>query len=114
MESLLPGLFFLSHIAPVILRVALASLFLYEAKTIWDTRRRKFFAGGMALLGVLIGIGLFTQAAVVAAGVMAVLAYVRHKEHSLFGNVSTLILTLAILLFLLVIGAGGWAFDLPY
>jgi hypothetical protein len=114
MESLLPGLFFLAHLAPVILRVALAALFIYDAKQIWDSRRRRIFAGGLGLVGVLIGIGLFTQAAVIAGGVMAVVAHAQLKERSLFANLPTLILTLATLAFLLVTGAGGLAFDLPY
>ena len=114
MESLFPELFFLSFLAPIVLRAAVGVLFLYDARIFWKNKKHKMFAFASGVLGVLIAVGLFTQIAVIAAGVQAILDYNRAKTESLFGNRATLLLTLAILVFLLVNGAGGLAFDLPY
>lgn len=114
MESIFPDVFFLDHFAKIVFQIVLAGVFLYDAKQIWDTRRRRVFASALALFGVLLGIGLFTQIAVIGAGILATITHVRMKEHSLFGNRATLVLTLSILIFLFFAGPSGLAFDLPY
>jgi uncharacterized membrane protein YphA (DoxX/SURF4 family) len=113
MESVFPGLFFLSYFAPVIVRVALGLVFLYEARELWK-QNQKPFAGAALILGVLVGCGLFTQPAAIVGGIYVVGAYMRMKTSSVFGNAVTAFLSMAILLLLLVSGPGGLAFDLPY
>jgi len=115
MESFFPELFFLSFIAQIILRLAVAGVFFYDAQNIWRALpSRRIFAAASALIGTLIAIGLFTQIAVIAAAIQAVMATLRYQKESVFGNKIVLILSLAILLFLLIAGPGGIALDLPY
>lgn len=114
MESIFPGLFFLGFLAPIILRAAVAVLFLFDARSLWKSSKKKYLAIASGVCGLLIAIGLFTQVAVIAAGVQAVLLFTRAKNESVFSTRATLLLTLAILVFLLVNGPGGLAFDLPY
>lgn len=114
MESIFPGLFFLGFFAPIVIRVAVAVLFLFDARALWKSSKKKYLAIVSGVCGLLIAIGLFTQVAVIAAGVQAILLFMRAKNESVFGTRATLLLTLAILLFLLVTGPGGLAFDLPY
>lgn len=115
MESFFPGLFFLSFAAIIILRLGLAAIFLYDAWSTWKALPgRRVFSVGMALLGILIGIGLFTQLAVIAAAIHVTIATTRYQKEPVFGNRAVVVLTFAILLYLLVAGPGGIAFDLPY
>lgn len=114
MESIFPDLFFLSFLAVVILRAAVAVLFLFDARKLWKEKRWKYLSMASGVCGILIAVGLFTQVAVVAAGVQAILSFKRAKSESVFGTRATLLLTLAILTFLLINGPGGLAFDLPY
>ena len=114
MESVFPGLFFLSFLAVIILRAAVAVLFLFDARALWKVKKWKYLSIASGVCGLLIAVGLFTQVAVVAAGVQAILSFKRAKNDSVFGTRATLLLTLAILAFLLVNGPGGLAFDLPY
>jgi hypothetical protein len=114
MESIFPGLFFLGFLAPIILRSAVAVLFLFDARALWKKSKKKYLALASGVCGLLIAVGLFTQVAVIAAGVQAILLFMRAKNESVFGTRATLLLTLAILLFLLINGPGGLAFDLPY
>lgn len=114
MESFFPELFFLSYLAPVILRAALAVLFLFDARKLLKTGKKKYLGIASALVGLLIAVGLFTQLAVIAAALVALYAFQRAKQESVFGTRATILLTLAILIFLFIAGPGGVAFDLPY
>jgi len=115
MESFFPQFFFLSFVAPIVLRLALGGLFLYDAQKLWKAEpKRRIFAAASGLLGVLIAIGLFTQIAVVAAGIQLVLSLKKFPTQSVFANRAVVVLSAAILLFLLIAGPGGIAFDLPY
>lgn len=115
MESFFPQLFFLSFVAPIILRLAIGGLFLYDAQQLWKTTpKKRLFAVASGVVGVLIAVGLFTQLAVVAAGVQIALSHMKFQGHSVFANRATILLSGAILFFLLIAGPGGIAFDLPY
>lgn len=113
MESVFPGLFFLSYFAPVIMRVALGFVFLYEARTMWKLNQKPFAVVAL-LLGVFVGCGLFTQPAAIVGAFYVIGGHVKMKTTSVFGVMTTAFLSLAILLFLFVAGPGGLAFDLPY
>lgn len=114
MESFFPELFFLSYLAPVILRAAVAVLFLFDARRLLKTSKKKFLGVAFAIVGLLIAVGLFTQLAVIGAAAVAIYAFLRAKQESVFGTRATLLLTLAIFIFLFVAGPGRIAFDLPY
>lgn len=114
MESVFPDLFFLSFLAVIILRAAVAVLFLFDARSLWKVKKWKYLSIASGVCGILIAVGLFTQVAVIAGGIQAVLSFLRAKNESVFGTRATLLLTIAILVFLLINGPGGLAFDLPY
>jgi hypothetical protein len=114
MESLFPQLFFLSFVAPIIIRVAIAGVFLYDAIKIWKSEGPKWPAPVWLVMGVLIGVGFLTQLAVIIAAVHIIFLAFSKGSASVFKNNVTAILALAILLMLLVTGAGGIAIDLPY
>jgi uncharacterized membrane protein YphA (DoxX/SURF4 family) len=114
MESFFPDIFFLSFFAPVLLRLPLAFVMLYDARHMWDAEQKnRASAIALLIMAVLIGIGLFTQlAAIIAATHMTYLSF--KSEKSVFRNRLLLLLGLTILLSIFVTGPGGLAFDLPY
>ena len=114
MESFFPDLFFLSFFAPIILRLPVALVMLYDARNLWGTdQANRASSVSLLVMAVLIGIGLFTQLAVIIAS--AHIVYLSYKsEKSTFINKMLLFLTLSILLSIFVTGPGGLAFDLPY
>lgn len=114
MESLFPQLFFLSFFAPVIVRLAIAGVFLYDAVHLWKSNGPKWPALVWLIVGIAIGIGFLTQlAAIIAALHIILLAFVK-KSDSVFENNVVAFLALAILIFLVITGPGGFAVDLPY
>jgi len=115
MESLFPQLFFLSFFAPVIIRLAIAAVFLYDALRVWKSGTQvRVIAVGLLVLGLAIGAGFLTQLAVlIAIGHIILIAFFK-DTNSVFKNNVVAFLALAILIFLLVAGPGGLAFDLPY
>ena len=119
--SLFPSLFSYAALAPFFLRLALGFLFVRMAYR--RTRRE----GGLqqeiitsiawpmafveAVIGILLLIGLFTQAAALAALLFVIGSlwfYRRDQERRVI-----LLLALAIALSILFLGAGALAFDLP-
>lgn len=114
MESLFPQLFFLSYVAPVIIRLAVAGVFFYDTVKIWRSGEAKWPALVWIVFGVLIAVGFLTQLAVLLAALHIVFLAFRKGGVSVFKNSTTAVLALAILLSLFVTGAGGLAFDLPY
>ena len=114
MESVLPQLFFLSFFAPLILRVALGAVLLYDARGLSRSQKEnKVFALGWLILGLAILAGFLTQAAAIVAILHIGYLYLKNKE-SVFKNPIVSVLAIAILLTLLITGPGGLAFDLPY
>jgi uncharacterized membrane protein YphA (DoxX/SURF4 family) len=112
--SLFPSLLNYGPFAPVVLRLALSMHLLHSAKQKWrdgklfgKTVYRKIFAILFLIAGILVFIGLLTQAAALFAALFAALAIFkkeRRRENYL---------VLAIALALLVLGAGPLAIDLP-
>ena len=114
MESLLPQLFFLSFLAPIIIRLAIAAVLFYDARDLWghgDKYRAQ--AIGLLISGILIGVGFLTQIVVIIAGI-GIIYLATSQIPSVFKNRLLALLALSILLSLLVTGPGGIAFDLPY
>ncbi|HYF10071.1 MAG TPA: DoxX family membrane protein [Candidatus Paceibacterota bacterium] len=131
MLSIFPGLLVYTLAAPLILRLAAGSLFLF-----WSTRA--FVLGkhtladrlaewnlpGMpallalsaaeALVGILLLIGLYTQVAALAGALVAAkLAFLSRKEPFGPGNMTVYLLVALICLSLALTGPGFFAFDLP-
>jgi len=117
MESLFPQFFFLSYFAPVMIRLAIGVVFLYDAVRVWKHNtsvRNRVIAVGCFTLGVAIGIGFLTQlAALIGIGGIIFISFF-NDMNSVFKNNVVAFLALAILVFLLVTGPGGFAIDLPY
>ncbi len=115
MEVIFPFLLTFAFFAPTILRVGVAVLFLSDAKKYWNNRDRWWVADGVALIiGALVLIGYATQlVAILGIGYLAFVYYKRDRD-SVFLKNETAFLALAILLSLLVTGAGAVAFDRPY
>lgn len=115
MESVFPQLFFLSFFAPLILRVSVGLLFLYDAKSFWQSETKKpLLAATGGIIGVLLIAGAWTQVAALAGIAYAIFVWFRKENSSVFSKKSIVLLASAILLSLLTTGAGAFAFDLPY
>lgn len=113
METVFPGLLTYSFFAPILLRVALGLVFLFEAKKMWRANQKPFAVAAL-VIGVLVGCGLVTQVAAILGVLYAGGGFMRMKNSSVFGDATTALLSIAILLSLLITGPGGLAFDLPY
>ena len=115
METVFPALLTFSYFAPTILRIGLALVFFSDAKKYWSRKQKMWLADGVAaVIGILILVGYGTQvAALLGVGYLAFVYYKKDHE-SVFHHNSTAFLALAMLLSLLVTGAGAIAFDLPY
>ena len=114
METVFPALLTYQHFMPIFLRIAVAAVLFYDAKKIWDKKQYKVVSVVELVLALMIGAGFLTQIAVVIAGVKILYIAWKKKYDSVFENKLVTLLMLAILLSLLVNGAGGFAFDLPY
>lgn len=119
MEPLIPELLFIGpFFAPLIIRVGLAVIFLWDTQRLAKgSTREKVHAAWSLILTVLFGIGLFTQAAAIAGIVYVVVALFFKDDGSLFKQKPTAILAIVMLLTLIVTGAGYTPFpfgDLPY
>jgi len=115
LELLFPALLTYSFFVPLLLRVFMAGIFLLDARKYWDKKERWWVPDGVALVvTVLLLAGYATQLATLIG--VAYLAFVFYKKdhESVFNNKPLLFLALAVLLALLVSGAGAFALDLPY
>jgi len=128
-----PGLLTFWLIAPFLLRITVGFIFIYFGITkIWKERKRRisFFnkigLGGEVIFfwiisiieligGAFLVLGLFTQIiSLILLIIIIVAIYVKIKNPSLLDNsLEFFILTLAVLLSLLFLGAGFFAIDLP-
>jgi len=115
METIFPPLLTFSFFAPTILRVFVSLLLLSDAKKYWNKRDRWWVADGVALVvGVLLFVGYATQLdALIGIGYLAFVYYSKDRD-SVFLNKQVSFLALAILISLLTLGAGAFAFDVPF
>lgn len=118
MEPLFPSLLFLGpFFAPLIVRVGLAIVFLWDAKQLSrDSMQGKVHTVWAVLLGILFAIGLFTQAAAIA-GIIYIFVSLFSERGSFFKQKPLALLAFTMLLVLLISGAGFNPFpfgDLPY
>ena len=131
MLSLLPDIFFLSHLSPTLLRIAAGLVLLSLAWTHYERReelsRVDFLVVGRgawipmfaSLVELAIGIGLivgiYTQAFAILGALAALKAYVWKRRYSALFPISRTAsaLLFVICLSLLVTGPGAFAFDLP-
>ncbi len=114
MESIFPGLFFLSYFVPTLLRVVVGVLFLISGWKLLKSHAHDKLAGaGFSVIGILLVIGLFTQLAAIG-GIIHILLARYLGLQTKFSSSSAGILALIILVSLVFTGAGALAIDLPY
>ncbi|MDP3934841.1 MAG: DoxX family protein [Candidatus Giovannonibacteria bacterium] len=114
MLSVLPQFLDYSFYAPTILRLALGAVFLIHGyPKLFEARLR--LAGLLEFIaGVLLAIGLFTQAAALVLAVELLIIIIWFKRGQKFvGGWEFDFVLLIMALALLVLGSGAWAFDLP-
>ncbi len=117
METLFPNLLTYSFFAPFILRLAIGGIFLCAA---WKTWKENAPGGGRvasavsAILGAALIIGIFTQLAALLGIAKVIGLAFQKKIPSVFHSKTFAILAIAILISLILTGAGAHAFDLPY
>mgnify|MGYP001616535134 CR=1 FL=1 len=115
MPSLFPELFNFSFIAPFVLRIALGVPLIKNGfgKAIAKEKTPQRIMGGIVFLsGILLLIGLFTQAAAMAVSLIIVINSIvlrgRHPR-----SWTERLVKLAIAVSLILTGPGLFAFDLP-
>lgn len=116
MESLFPGLFFLSFFAATVLRVFIAAALFLIARRLWHVPggRGKVLAGAWGILGALFLVGLFVQLAAITGIVLALAQRFLLGKNDLKESVSESLLLIGVCIALLILGAGAFAFDVPY
>ena len=113
MLSLFPYALSFGLFAPTLLRITLTAVLAYAAWKDLDTKdtRTRFLGIAETLAATLIFVGLWTQAAaLLAALISGIWFFSPAKTYS----VSTILMTFAISISLIVMGAGRLAFDLPF
>ena len=132
MLSLFPQILFLGPLGITLIRVAVGLMVVYIGYSLFEessvVAREKFFiigrcpawlakTGGVVqiVVGLFLVIGLWTQAAAILAGILALKCLIWGKRYEKIIPISRAasFLLLAISLCLLVSGAGSFAFDLP-
>lgn len=117
MNAVFPEILFLGpYFAPLVLRAALAIVFLLHARALWRlaTVKSKPLSGVEAALGFLLAAGLYTQL-VAIAGILVVIFRTNFLGKSVQKETSgEMLATLGALGALILLGAGAFAFDLPY
>jgi len=115
--SLFHDLLTYREIAPFILRLALAFIFIghgYSIKMKSGKTLAKFTGFIEIISGLLLFIGLFVQAAAIAVSLIMVVAIIKVKRKEGFlTDCAFNLLILAVALSLLVLGPGIFSFDLP-
>ncbi len=109
MLSLFPQLFNYSQMAPFLLRLALAIVLFLTAR-----QTGKTFATIKILSGILLLLGLFTQAAaiIVIALTLSEIIIAKKKQLVIEDKMSK-VMVIVIALSLLLLGPGLFSFDLP-
>lgn len=115
MESIIPSLFTFSFFAPLILRVAVSVVFLEASLSLWKQQGKgKIIGTTSGVITILLLIGAFTQVAAIL-GISMIVALSFYKTvPSVFHKKTFALLVIAILIALLLTGAGAMAVDLPY
>lgn len=115
MPSLFPELFTFSFIAPFILRVVLGVLLIkrgFGRITAKEKAPQKILGGIVLIVGTLLVIGLFTQAAALVVSLIIIASsIIMRGRHS--RSLTERIIKLAIAVSLILTGPGSFAFDLP-
>ncbi len=121
MLSLFPDLYSYGFVAPALLRLVLASFFLWQGLKFFFFPRQLGLPGARVvglfdfLLGAFILVGLYTQAVLLLI-LLELFGYLLAKRLIKQANIwsdNEIILLTTIALALLVLGPGLWAFDLP-
>lgn len=115
LELVFPGLVTYAFFVPFLLRVFLAGVFLLDARKYWDKKERWWIPDGVALVAaVFLLAGYATQlAALIGIGYLAFVYY--KKDHdSVFNSRPLAFLAFAVLVSILITGAGAFALDLPF
>ncbi|MEI6396578.1 MAG: hypothetical protein WCO48_00675 [Candidatus Taylorbacteria bacterium] len=118
MLSLFPTLLSWSQVSPLILRIILGAVFLHWAYKALKHRpisnNKKIVALIEFLTGALLILGLWTQAAAIAAGINLIirLAERMQKKAFLTDGVNYYLILLVLALSLLITGPGIWAKDI--
>ena len=96
--------------------MAVSFVFFEAAKGSWNMSHKAARASTLvsALLGASLFLGLFTQGAAFAGILTIFVLSVQKKVPSVFHKKTFTLLVLAILISLMLTGAGGLAVDLPY
>ncbi len=112
MVSLFPFFFVFSAVAPVILRIALALVFLFEAKSeIKKTPKKEKVLGGLKIVcGIMLLIGFLTQLGALFALSIGLYEFMTTEKKDWRKTIFIVGISLAILL----LGPGLWAIDLPF
>ena len=119
MLSVFPSLLSWSQISPLLIRLALAAVFLHRSyRGFRDSRapsRDKAVAIVEAVSGILLVIGLWTQVAALAIAIDLVIRLVDRagKRALLTDGVNYYLILLVLSLSVIVTGAGFLAFDYP-
>ncbi len=117
MSSLFPDLFFFGpFFAPVLLRAAAAVYFLLYARSMWllHTQKGKYLAFKDLVIGLLLLVGAFTQLVALVGIVHVFLRGMWFKKERPIQPLRETAVIVAILLALVLMGAGAFAIDLPY
>lgn len=115
MQTLFPQAFTLAFFAPTILRIVVAVVFIVAARRSFkEGKNGKIIGFALGILGTLLFLGLLTQLAAIFAILNIVWLNFQKKTPSMFHNRTVMVLSFAILLSLLITGAGALAIDLPY
>jgi hypothetical protein len=114
--SVLPELLFLTPFAPLLIRIALASIMVVAARRHWlstptPVPRRRLLAAAECALGAAIFLGFLTQAAALGALALCGLWLIAHSLRPF--PKSTIVLAMVTSLTLVITGAGLLSFDLP-
>lgn len=119
MLSLFPSLLSWNQLSPLIIRVVLGVVMFYWGyKGLRDkstSGTKKLGNAGEAIIGILLVIGLWTQAAAGIAAIGLIVCIVGKIKSKAFltDGVNYTLLLLVLALSLLVTGAGAFSFDLP-
>ena len=119
MEPLFPDLLFLGpYFAPLVIRIGVALVFLWEAKKLWggDVRQKAHSVWAL-LMGLLFAGGILVQLVAPIGIIYIIVTSVLKKTDSLFTQKGLVLLMVFALLALVITGAGYSPFpfsDLPY
>lgn len=121
MLSLFPELFTYGILALAILRIIAGAFLVSEARLLWRTRRKADLPHAvilaetslLALAGAMLILGIWSQAAAIAGLAWIAFSARAAAKDGARGSAWNLLMLAAILITILLNGAGPFAFDLP-